>query len=89
MIIVRGYLIVDADQRTEYLHGCTAVVEQAREVPGCIDFALSADLVDAERVNVFECWETRAALEAFRGDGPDQAQQDLIRFVDIHEHEVA
>lgn len=88
MILVRGYLIVDADQRAEYLGSCGSVVEQAREAPGNIDFALGADLVDAERINVFEAWESRDALMSFRGDGPSDGQRELIRFADVHEHEV-
>ena len=89
MIIVTGYLIVDADQRTAYLRGCEAVVEQAREADGNRDFALSPDLVDAERINVQERWETREALMAFRGSGPSDDQTEQIRFTDVHEYEVA
>jgi quinol monooxygenase YgiN len=89
MIIVCGYLIVDADQRSAYLGTCGDVVERARDTAGCLDYALSPDLVDAERINVLERWDDRAALEAFRGDGPSDAQREQIRFVDVHDYEVA
>lgn len=86
MIIVCGYLIVDADQRTAYLRGCETVVEQGRAAAGNLDFALSADLVDAERINVLERWESRDALTAFRSDGPTAEQQQQIRFTDVDEY---
>ena len=86
MIIVCGYLIVDADQRTAYLRGCEAVVELARAATGNLDFALSPDLVDAERINVLERWESRDALMAFRSDGPSAEQQEQIRFTDVNEY---
>lgn len=89
MIIVTGYLIVDADQRTAYLRGCEAAVAQAREADGNLDFALSPDLLDAERINVQERWETRDALASFRGSGPSDDQAEQIRFADVHEFEVA
>ena len=46
MVIVSGHLIVDEDVRDDYLAGCADVVEQARRAPGCLDFAISADLLD-------------------------------------------
>lgn len=38
----------------------------ARAAPGCLDFAQSADPLDAGRINIFERWESAADLEAFR-----------------------
>jgi catechol 2,3-dioxygenase-like lactoylglutathione lyase family enzyme len=64
------------------------VVEQARRTAGCLDFALSADLVDAGRVNVFERWRTRAELAAFRGSGPSDDQQAALLAADVAEYEV-
>jgi hypothetical protein len=58
------------DQRGAFLHGCVEVIEQARNAPGCLDFALTADLLTAGRINVFERWESAAAVQSFRGDGP-------------------
>ena len=46
MVIVAGHLIVAEDARDDYLADCTDVVEQARRAPGCLDFAISADLLD-------------------------------------------
>ena len=45
MLIVAGHLVVDSLQRDSYLADCRAVVRQARKSPGCLDFAISADLI--------------------------------------------
>lgn len=57
-----------------YLEGCRTVIEAARKAPGNLDFALSADLLDASRINVYERWESDEQLLEFRGSGPDGEQ---------------
>lgn len=79
MIIVAGHLVVDPDARARYLAGCADAVRAARAAPGCLDFAIGADLLEPARVNVFERWVSREALTAFRGDGPSGGQLDAIR----------
>jgi quinol monooxygenase YgiN len=49
MIIVAGHITVDPEQRESYLAGCMSVVEKARRADGCLDFAITADLLDPER----------------------------------------
>jgi quinol monooxygenase YgiN len=88
MIIVAGRILVAPEQRHAYLEGCLKVVEQARRAPGCLDFALTADLVTAGRINVFERWESAAAVRSFRGDGPSQEQQADIISASVSEYEV-
>lgn len=41
---------------------------------GCLDYAITCDLVDPGRIDIFERWETQAAVEAFRGSGPRDEQ---------------
>ncbi|GAA4508610.1 MULTISPECIES: putative quinol monooxygenase [Nonomuraea] len=89
MVIVAGHIVVDPHRRERYLADCEGVVELARRAPGCLDFAIGADLVDAGRVNIFERWESRAAVEAFRGSGPDDTQQDAILAASVTEYDVA
>lgn len=89
MVIVTGHLLVDAAGRDAYLETCRAVVEQARAAPGCLDFALSADLIDARRINILERWETQAAVEAFRGSGVDDEQGATIQGASVAEYDVA
>ena len=89
MIIVAGHLIVDSDTRRAYLARCVPVVEQARRSQGCQDFRLSADLVDPDRINIFERWASQEALDAFRADGPSSDQRSAIRVADVTEYKVA
>jgi quinol monooxygenase YgiN len=89
MVIVAGHLNVDPQQRESYLAGCVSVVEQARHAPGCLDFTITADLVDAGRINVFERWESQETLEAFRGSGPSDEQGAAMLTASVAEYDVA
>ena len=89
MIIVAGHLTVDPAGRDSYLDGCAQVVRLARQAAGCLDFALSPDLVDDGRINVHERWASRAELDAFRGSGPSGEQQDAILDARVEEYDVA
>ncbi len=89
MVIVAGHITVEPEQRESYLAGCVSVVEQARRAPGCLDFAISADLIDAGRVNIFERWESQAAVEAFRGSGPGDEQGAAMLTASVAEYDVA
>jgi quinol monooxygenase YgiN len=88
MIIVAGALFVGTAKRERYLDGCRSVVEQARGAKGCLDFALSADLLDARRINVYERWATDADLSQFRGSGPSEEQNSEIEEADVQEFRV-
>jgi quinol monooxygenase YgiN len=78
MVIVAGYLIVEPRQRDGYLSECREVVRQARQTPGCLDYSIGADLLDPSRIDIFERWDSQAALDAFRGGGPSDEQQGAI-----------
>ncbi|GGQ70634.1 putative quinol monooxygenase [Streptomyces pilosus] len=89
MVIIAGHIVVDHQQRESYLADCVTVVELARRAAGCLDFAITADLVDAGRINIFERWESQAAVEAFRGDGPSDEQGAAILAAAVAEYDVA
>ena len=89
MVIVAGPLTVRAEERDAYVVGCVEVVRAARAAPGCLDFVISADLLDPTRVNVFERWESRAAVEAFRGSGPSDEQGAAIVSGSVAEFDVS
>jgi quinol monooxygenase YgiN len=89
MVIVAGRLSVEPATRASYLAGCAAVVEQARQAPGCLDFSISADLVDPGRINVYERWESQQAVEAFRGAGPSDDQNAAMLAASVAEYDVA
>jgi quinol monooxygenase YgiN len=89
VIIVAGWLRVAAENRAPYLETCRDVIVAARAASGCIDFHVSADAIDDERVNVFEQWESTDAVEAFRGSGPSDEQQAMIIGAHVEQHEIA
>ncbi len=89
MIIVSGWIRVDAALREEYLDGCRAAVEAARGAPGCVDFHLSADPLDSQRINIFEQWESVEAVETFRGSGPTGNQESMIIGAHVEQHDIA
>ena len=88
MVIVAGHIVVAPEDRDDYLSGCIEVVRQARLAPGCLDFSLSADLLEPGRVNIFERWESQAAVEAFRGSGPSDEQGAAIQAASVAEYDV-
>ena len=88
MVIVAGYVVVGPTERDDYLSGFVEVVRQARRTPGCLDFSLSADLIEPGRINVFERWESQAALEEFRGSGPRDEHGAAIVSAEVAEYDV-
>ena len=89
MVIVAGHLIVDPQQRQSYLADCASVVEQARRAPGCLDFSITADLLDPGRIAILERWESQAAVETFRGSGPTDEQGAAMLAASVAEYDVA
>lgn len=87
-IVVAGHLRVDPANRERYLETCAPVVAQARAAEGCIDFSIGADLMDPGRVNIYERWANRVALESFREGGPDDEQGAMIVGAEVSEFEV-
>jgi quinol monooxygenase YgiN len=88
MVIVAGHITVEAQQRESYLAGCVSVVERARGAAGCLDFAITVDPIDPGRVNVFERWESQAALETFRGSGAGNEQGALMLSASVAEYDI-
>jgi quinol monooxygenase YgiN len=66
MLIIAGYLEVDASRRDDYVAAHHDLLRRGREAVGCIDLAISADPLNPTRVNNFERWESREHLEAWR-----------------------
>jgi quinol monooxygenase YgiN len=88
MVIVAGHIVVDPAAREEYLAGCVEVVRAARGSSGCLDFAITPDVVEPGRINVFERWESQAAVEAFRQGGPSDEQNAAILSASMAEYHV-
>ncbi|MCH5644604.1 MULTISPECIES: antibiotic biosynthesis monooxygenase family protein [unclassified Gordonia (in: high G+C Gram-positive bacteria)] len=88
MLIVAGHITVAPADRDTYLQTCDAVVDAARRAPGCLDFAIGADLVDPARITIYERWDSVQAVEAFRGSGTDDGQAAMIVSASVAEYEV-
>jgi quinol monooxygenase YgiN len=95
MLIIAGTLHIEPTERESYLDACRSVVSHARSAPGCLDFSLSADLVEPDRINVYERWETEADLLRFRDSaapddvGPSPQQLAGIRHAQVLRYEVS
>jgi quinol monooxygenase YgiN len=66
-----------------------SIVEQAHWGFGCLDVAISADLVDSGRVNIFERWESQSVVDASRSSGPDDEQRPAMLTASVEEYDVA
>ncbi len=88
MTIVGGHLLLKPGTRDQFLAASRPVVEAARQNPHCASFSVSPDLVDDNRVNVFEQWSHRDALMSFRETGPGSEMTSLIVSVAVEEWEV-
>jgi quinol monooxygenase YgiN len=66
MIIIAGYGLVEAENRDEHVAAFRDLVSRARDVDGCLHFAMTADSVDPERFNIVEVWRDADALGAWR-----------------------
>ena len=89
MLIIAGHLTVHASDRDRYVVDSAEAVAAARDAEGCRDFAVSADAVEPDRVNVFELWDSRELLDAFRGTGPDDGMRARILNAHIADYDVS
>jgi quinol monooxygenase YgiN len=89
-VIVSGTLHVDPARRAAFLEARLPILAHARQAPGCLDFSLSADLLDPGRVNVYERWRSREDLLAYRsGGGPDLDDSIALQAADVELHHIS
>lgn len=95
MLIIAGTLRLDAADRELYLTAVADVARLARSAPGCLDFVQAADLIDPERINIFERWESDDDLHRFRTSGEPadpgtpSPEPPPIRSADVHKYRIA
>ena len=87
-VIVAGKLLVKPGSRDEFLNSSGPAILAARNHPECRDFAVSPDPIDEDRVNIFEFWQSRSALDSFRNSGPDNTAFSLVETFDVEEYEI-
>lgn len=88
-VIVAGWFTVDPAKRAEVIASHEDLITRARKAPGCLDLAISADTLDASRVNNFELWESAGHLEAWRKVSNPPKPLTEVTIGDMQKHEVA
>lgn len=63
MLIVAGWMDVNAADRDAFLESRGALMITTRAEPGCIEYVFSPDPTDPARVRLYELWESRADLD--------------------------
>jgi quinol monooxygenase YgiN len=73
MWIIAGYVTVDEEKRDAFVEAHRDLIRRARQAPGCLDVAITADPVDPRRIYNYERWDSWAAIEAWRAraNAPD------------------
>ncbi|WP_158893940.1 putative quinol monooxygenase [Amycolatopsis anabasis] len=88
-LIVAGKVYVNPPERDRFVEGHRSIVEQAREYPGCLDLSISPDPLDPGRVNIFEYWESKERLDAWRAISPRPSVAIGIEDDQVLKHEIA
>ena len=87
-IIVAGILTIKPGSRDEFIEKSREAILQARINKACEDFSVSPDPIDLNRVNIFEKWKSRSALDAFRNSGPESNIFSLVESFGVNEYEI-
>jgi quinol monooxygenase YgiN len=89
VIIIAGPLHLPAETRAAYLDAVAGVAPLARAFPGCLDFVQSPDPVEADRVNIYERWESDEDLDRFRTSGGPELDLPPLRSADVRKYRIA
>ena len=71
---------------SEFLTSSKEAMALARKTPGCRDFVISADPIEADRVNIYEEWDSEKTLLDFRGSGPSGDMRSVILRGEVSRH---
>jgi len=87
VIIVNGTFQVDPDQRDAFLAERGERMRTSRAEAGCLEYTFAADPLEADRVVLFERWESQTHLDAhLAGPAPAThiaARQSSITLYDV------
>lgn len=87
-IIVAGKLKLTSGLRDKFIEQSLEAISQARKLSACEDFSVSPDPIDENRVNIFEKWQSRTSLDAFRNSRPDNGLFSLVESFEVNEYEI-
>lgn len=89
MIVIAGHMTVLPAARHAHVAAHADMIRRARSHPGCVDFAICEDAVDPGRVNLFELWESEAALNAWRRVANPPAGDVQLSAIEVQKHHVS
>ncbi|MBA2469758.1 MAG: antibiotic biosynthesis monooxygenase [Chloroflexia bacterium] len=89
MLIIAGKIYVAPEHRDDHVRSMAAFVGTTRTAPGCLDFFIAADPVEAGRVNLFERWESDDHLRAFQASAQPPAPVTDILNDDVSLYEIS
>ena len=89
MPIIAGHTEVDPDDRDEAVAVMRDQFTRARDAPGRLDLAITADSVDPTRIDNSERWESQEALDTARSNGPGFEQGEAMLSVSVAEYDIA
>ena len=73
-------------RRDEVVENFKDLVLLARSAPGCLDFAITADPVDSNRINNFEFWQSAKHLNSWRAvSNPPKEITPMLR-MEVRKH---
>ena len=87
-IIVAGKLIIKSGLRDRFIIESLESVSIARSNKSCEDFSVSPDLLEENRVNIFEKWCSLEALDAFRVAIPENDLFAMVESFQVNEYEI-
>ena len=86
MVIIAGHLTIKENKRDEFLEKSKEAILIARKNSQCFAFNVTPDLIEPDRVCIFERWKNKEALKNFRGNGPGEDLSSLIVGAEIGEY---
>lgn len=89
MIIVSGWLKLKPGTREAFVASSLEAMVLARRSVGCRAFVVAADPLEADLVNVYECWDSEEHLLAFRDEGPEPEMLAMIVDAKVRRHQIA
>ncbi|PWU70097.1 putative quinol monooxygenase [Gracilibacillus dipsosauri] len=87
-VIIAGWYTVEAKKRDEVVESFEDLIKRARQAPGCLDLAITADPIDPTRINNFEFWESEGDLGAWRSVANPPKKISPIIEIEMQKHEI-
>lgn len=78
-ILISAQIEIASEKRERALREARPLIEAALGEPGCIHYDWSIDVNSPTRINVFEEWESEAALQAHFDAEPYKAMRAHLR----------